>query len=415
MNILRTLLLILMAVCCVSTAIATPAATNKTTINLLAGEEAPPPKVDVNQCMSKSVREYTWLNNTQGLTVDVTSNCKASVMATICMLYANKPDEKNPLSSKTFRQRLKFATIGQWSPDKMAPVEFTDWEGQAYKFNIRYCQIRLKKYTNTVVSSEMCPCNYPEDFPENVAQKDSGNTRPTNKTLNSLFEQENGGGSYGSSKQISESGKGHLEALMKDEVDKEAEARKKKEEQDRIAAEQQRQQQLRAEQIAEQRHQYQAAERARKDEYDSLVQNCRLSKSSCEGGCLGAGLGGSMVGSKTASFEYYGCQRTCEQQNRNCLESAENMQRQSTQADPSQAMMNNIQQEVNQKQQQEQAEQAARRRAGSSSGSVPYSYGIDPNRQGVQWDTQTDKYRNKNDNGRSGPKSGPSVPSGGTR
>lgn len=178
--------------------------------------------------------------------------------------------------------------------------------------------------------------------------------------LDALFNQESGAGNRTAPDQTapnsSKQGRSSLEGLMQQEQQQEAEARRKKEEQDRIAAEQQRQQQR----MMEQRRQYEAAERERSDEYDSLVKNCRLSKAGCDGNCLGAGMGGAMIGSRSASMGYYECQRTCESQNRDCLETAERGQRQNVQVNPAQKMLREAQQEQAEKQQREQAERQRR-------------------------------------------------------
>lgn len=170
--------------------------------------------------------------------------------------------------------------------------------------------------------------------------------------LDALFDQESGTGSTTRpASKPSKQGKASLDALMQQEQAQEDDTKRQQEQQ-------QRQQQQRA----EQRRQSQEAERERQDDYERLVKNCQLSKSGCEGSCMGVGLGGALMGSRSSSMESYNCQRTCEQQNRDCLEAAENNQRLSPQVDPAQAAMRNVQQELNEKQQREQAERERRER-----------------------------------------------------
>ncbi len=179
--------------------------------------------------------------------------------------------------------------------------------------------------------------------------------------MKSLFDKENGSGQSTSVQPTSKSstprsGSSSLESMMQQEKQQEAEVRRQQEEQVRIVAEQKRREQQLAEQRRKVQGAAQAQERQRQAETAGLMNDCELKKSSCSGGCMGGGFGLAMTGSPMAQLSYLNCNNTCEQQSSECRSMASSGESQGHQAAPSDAMVGQFQQIVNEKQQREQAD-----------------------------------------------------------
>jgi hypothetical protein len=123
---------------------------------------------DLDHCVSHYLENDEQMEKSY---VHVINKCNIAISYDVCMVLANKRGEKREYF---FRQSH---LDGFNSPGAGSRVGFANWDNQASKYQIRYCELKLPKDAvigNTAqINTRLCPSDCPPDFPTEEEEKKS--------------------------------------------------------------------------------------------------------------------------------------------------------------------------------------------------------------------------------------------------